>query len=86
MRDSVHYTETHMDQATTFVNWNVPGLIYKYKSSDKMKEHPKEYFEIKEEEIVHLLNSLCLFGRKFHKDCFVIDKEEFLDEYMMQAL
>jgi hypothetical protein len=75
-----------MDQATTFVNWNTPGLEYKYKSLEPTKEHPKEYTEIKEEELLHLLNSPCLFGRKFNKDCFIIDKEEFLDDYLISRL
>ena len=62
----VSYTDTDMDQATTFVNWNVPGLKYKYKSQEKMKEHPKEYFEIKERTNSFIKFS-CLFGRKFIK-------------------
>jgi len=86
LQDYTHYTETHMDQATTFVNWNTPGLKYKYKSSEPTKEHPKEYTEIKEEELLHLLNSPCLFGRKFSKDCFIIDKEEFLDDYLIDKI
>jgi hypothetical protein len=86
LQDTVDYTDTYMDQATTFVNWNVPGLKYKYKSQEKMREHPKEYFEIQKEELNYLLNARCLFGRKFHKDCFIIDKEEFLDEYMLKKL
>lgn len=86
LQETVYYTEVHMDQATTFVNWYSPGLKYKYKSMENTKEHPKEYFEIKEEEIIHLLNSPCLFGRKFHKDCFVLDKDQFLDEYLLEKL
>ena len=82
----VKYTDTDMDQATTFVNWNVPGLKYKYKSNEETKEHPKEYSEILEKELLHLLDSPCLFGRKFHKDCFIVDKEEFLDDYLIDKI
>lgn len=85
LQGETSFTDTYMDEATTFVNWGSPGLKYKYKTTGT-KEHPKEYFEIKEEELVHLLNSQCLFGRKFHKDCFIIDKEEFLDEYIIKVL
>ena len=86
LQDMVKYTDTDMDQATTFVNWNVPGLKYKYKSNEETKEHPKEYSEILEKELLHLLDSPCLFGRKFHKDCFIVDKEEFLDDYLIDKI
>ncbi len=86
LQDMACYTETHMEQATTFVNWGVPGLKYKYKTKKKTKEHPKEYFDIEKEELDYLLASPCLFGRKFHKDCFVFGVEEFLDVYLMDTL
>lgn len=86
LQDMVNYTDTYMEQATTFVNWGVPGLKYKYKTDQKTKEHPKEYFEIKKKELDYLLNSPCLFGRKFNKDCFILDIEEFLDDYLIEHL
>jgi hypothetical protein len=51
------------DEATTFTNWQ--GMNYKYVSSKGLKN----YNTIKEEELIHLLNSKSLFGRKFNKEC-----------------
>lgn len=86
LQDNVSYKDTYLDQATTFANWNYPDLEYEYKSKEKTKEHPQEYLHIKEEELIHLLNAPCLFARKFNKDCFIIDKDEFFDEYMLEKL
>jgi hypothetical protein len=49
--------------ATTFTNWE--GMDYKYVSNQDIKT----YTEISMEEIVHLLYSPCLFGRKFVRNC-----------------
>jgi len=48
---------------TTFVNWE--GSDYKYVSTDELKN----YKNISEEELKYLLNSKCLFGRKFNVEC-----------------
>lgn len=52
-----------IDGATTFVNWK--GCDYKYSSRKGLKN----YKSISEEELIYLLNSKCLFGRKFNKEC-----------------
>jgi hypothetical protein len=49
--------------ATTFVNWH--GNKYKYPSTNKLKN----YDSITKEELSYLLNSPCLFGRKFTTKC-----------------
>jgi hypothetical protein len=48
------------DGATTFTNWE--GMNYKYPCRSGLKN----YTEISDEELRHLLNSKCLFGRKFN--------------------
>ena len=52
------------NDATTFTNWHDMG--YKYKSVNLLKN----YDAIEKEEIVYLLNSKCLFGRKFNNKCY----------------
>lgn len=56
---------THMlsNNATTFTNWE--GNTYKYPSYKGLKN----YKNISQDEILYLLNSKCLFGRKFDKEC-----------------
>lgn len=49
--------------ATTFVNWE--GTSYKYPS----KHGLKNYQIISHAELIYLLNSKSLFGRKFNKEC-----------------
>ena len=51
------------NQATTFTNWE--GMDYKYVSTNGLKN----YSSISEEELVYLLESPCLFGRKFSREC-----------------
>lgn len=51
------------DGATTFGNWE--GMDYKYVVNNGFKT----YSYISQEEIQHLLNSKCLFGRKFTEHC-----------------
>ena len=52
-------TENVANHATTFTNWE--GMDYKYPSTRGLKN----YNMITEEELTYLLNSKCLFGRKF---------------------
>ena len=52
-------TEIVANHATTFTNWE--GMDYKYPSTRGLKN----YNMITEEELTYLLNSKCLFGRKF---------------------
>ena len=51
------------NDATTFTN--MKGMDYKYPSNHGLKK----YSFIDEEELVYLLNSKCLFGRKFESSC-----------------
>ena len=41
-------------------------MDYKYVSTKDLKD----YMSITEEEIIYLLNSKCLFGRKFNSECY----------------
>ena len=50
--------------ATTFANWE--GMNYKYVSERELKN----YQNISEEELEHLLRSDSLFGRKFKLSCY----------------
>ena len=52
--------------ATTFTNWG--DMDYKYSSIGESPQ-PKNYKTISNEEADYLLNSPCLFGRKFNKEC-----------------
>ena len=52
------------NDATTFTNWGNMG--YKYEKGYGLKN----YNTIDREEILYLLNSKCLFGRKFNKICY----------------
>lgn len=56
-------TPNSPNNATTFTNWDDMG--YEFPS----KHGLKNYSFITEEEIVHLINSNCFFGRKFSKEC-----------------
>jgi len=49
--------------ATTFANWE--GMDYKYPCNRGLQI----YGNITEEELFHLINSKCLFGRKFKREC-----------------
>jgi hypothetical protein len=51
------------NDATTFTNWSDMG--YKYSSTYGLKN----YDRISVEELQHLLNSKCMFGRKFKQSC-----------------
>ena len=51
------------NDATTFTNWG--GMDYKYPSTESLKD----YSTITEDELLYLLNSKSLFGRKFHREC-----------------
>jgi len=61
--NEIETTPNLAECATTFTNWE--GMDYKYVS----KQDIKTYQEISMEEIVHLLYSPCLFGRKFVRNC-----------------
>ena len=57
-------TQNVPNDATTFTNWGDMG--YKYESGYGLKN----YESIQEEELSYLLDSKCLFGRKFLPICY----------------
>ena len=54
---------------TTFVDWSNPVKT----------GHPKEYFNIKDRELLDIINSKHLFGRKFNKDCNLINNQSYIN-------
>jgi Core-2/I-Branching enzyme len=52
-------------EASTFTNWQ--GMNYKYPCQGGLKN----YSSISEQEIKHLIQSDCLFGRKFNRECIL---------------
>jgi hypothetical protein len=58
--------------ATTFVNWQ--GMDYKYPSNRGLKN----YNYIAKEELLYLMDSKCLFGRKFNKECITLYIKEYI--------
>jgi hypothetical protein len=63
LQDEIITTPNVANDATTFTNWE--GMDYKFPSNRGLKN----YTFISEEEILHLINSNCLFGRKFNREC-----------------
>jgi hypothetical protein len=63
LESEIIITENVANGATTFTNWE--GMDYKYYSSYGLKD----YSSISEDELLYLINSKCLFGRKFNKQC-----------------
>ena len=61
LQDEIITTPNIANDATTFANWE--GMDYKYVSNRGLKN----YSFITEEELVYLLNSKSLFGRKFDR-------------------
>ena len=63
LQDELKTTNNIATGATTFVNWQ--GMDYKYPSTRGLKN----YICISKDEIVHILDSKSLFGRKFRRNC-----------------
>lgn len=61
-------TQNVANDATTFTNWR--GMDYKYPSYNELKN----YSFITNDELLYLLDSKCLFGRKFNKECIIHNK------------
>jgi len=64
LQNEIITTPNLANGATTFINW--ADMDYKYPSTSGLKN----YSFISEEELIYLLNSKCLFGRKFNSECF----------------
>jgi hypothetical protein len=63
LENEIETTPNIAEGATTFTNWE--GMSYKYVS----KRGIQNYREISLEELLHILRSPCLFGRKFIREC-----------------
>lgn len=63
LQNELVLTHNASNDATTFTNWSSGN--YKYLSNNELKN----YSFITKEEIIYLLNSKCLFGRKFLVAC-----------------
>lgn len=63
LENEIITTENIACDATTFTNWQ--GMDYKYPSNRGLKN----YYSITEDELIYLLNSKSLFGRKFDSMC-----------------
>jgi hypothetical protein len=73
LQNEIITTQNLSNDATTFTNWE--RMDYKYISDYSLKR----YNFIDKEELIYLLNSKCLFGRKFNKECF---SHLFIKEYL----
>lgn len=63
-------TTNAAENATTFTNWlGVGGYRYPYLIKQKCSDNLKNYTSISNSEILYLINSPCLFGRKFLREC-----------------
>jgi len=68
MPEKMTCTNYSAEGATTFTNWDSNwGMVYKYPVHCSIKN----YSTISEEELHYLMESPCLFGRKFNSDCRV---------------
>jgi len=63
LQNEIVTTPNLANGATTFTNWQ--GMDYKYPSYNALKN----YSSITEEELIYLMKSPCLFGRKFNPEC-----------------
>jgi len=72
LENEIITTPNLSNDATTFTNWGDMG--YKYESGYGVKN----YSSISDEELSYLLNSKCLFGRKFNKEC-ILNNEAFIN-------
>jgi hypothetical protein len=73
LQDEIITTPNLANDATTFTNWE--GMDYKYPSVSSLKT----YYYITDDEMLYLLNSKCLFGRKFDKDCITSNNKMYVN-------
>ena len=72
-KEIVTTMNNEITDATTFTNWEGDG--YKYPSYRGLKN----YTHISNEELTYILNSNCLFGRKFNVDCLTLYDNTYID-------
>ena len=73
LQDLIITTPNLSNDATTFTNWE--GMNYKYPSNRGLKN----YTYITNDELLYLINSKCLFGRKFNKECISLFVKEYFE-------
>lgn len=73
LQDEIITTPNSANDATTFTNWE--GMDYKYPSTSGLKN----YSFIAEDELLYLLNSKCLFGRKFNCECTSLYNRKYIE-------
>lgn len=73
LQNEIITTPNLPNDATTFTNWE--DMDYKYPSSSGLKN----YSFITEDELLYLMESKCLFGRKFNKDCYSLFNKKYID-------
>jgi hypothetical protein len=73
LQDLIITTPNLSNDATTFTNWE--GMNYKYPSNRGLKN----YTSITKDELSHLINSKCLFGRKFNRECTTLFVKEYIE-------
>jgi hypothetical protein len=73
LQDEIITTPNLTNDATTFINWE--DMDYKYPSTSGLKN----YSFITEDELSYLLNSKCLFGRKFNVDCASLYNKKYIE-------
>jgi hypothetical protein len=76
LQNEIIITPNLANDATTFTNWK--DMEYKYSSERGLKN----YDIISIDEIKYLLNSKCLFGRKFNRECI----GSFINKEYIQAI
>jgi len=76
LENEVEICNSGIENATTFTNWE--GNNYKYPSTKGIKN----YNTISKEEIIYLLLSPCLFGRKFMRNCIIENTDNYLSDFI----
>lgn len=71
------------ENLSMFVNWG--NKNYKF-NKEKLEKYPKNYESITKEEIDFLLNSECLFGRKFYYYCIIENTNITLSDYLLNFI
>lgn len=73
LQDEIITTPNLSNDATTFTNWE--DMDYKYPSNRGLQN----YTYITKDELLYLMNSKCLFGRKFTRECTSLFIKEYID-------
>jgi hypothetical protein len=74
LREEIHQTPNLAEGATTFTNWS--DMSYPFVSARNLKTYDK----ISKAELTYLLESRCLFGRKFASGCRGLHRRFYLEQ------